>query len=79
LSPITARQLAIDTAVGAAELARSSAFEPAELRRQVTSKGGTTEQALNLLMQGDFERIVTEAVAAAARRAGELSKEFGGD
>ena len=78
LPAATARALAIETAAGAAELARTSTFEPAELRRQVTSKGGTTEQALNVLMTGGFERLVTEAVAAAARRAGELSAEFGG-
>ena len=78
LPAATARALAIETAAGAAELARTSMFEPAELRRQVTSKGGTTEQALNVLMTGGFERLVTDAVAAAARRAGELSAEFGG-
>jgi pyrroline-5-carboxylate reductase len=73
-----ARQLAVDTAAGAAELARSSTLELAELRRQVTSKGGTTEQALNVLMNGEFEQLVQAAINAAARRAAELSAEFGG-
>jgi len=73
-----ARQLAVDTATGAAELARTSTLELAELRRQVTSKGGTTEQALNVLMNGEFEQLVQTAIDAAARRAAELSAEFGG-
>ena len=74
-----ARQLALDTAAGATELARTSAFDPATLRAQVTSKGGTTERALQEFAAGGFESLVYRAVAAASQRAQELSQEFGGE
>ena len=47
---------------------------PAELRRDVTSPGGTTEAALATLMKDDaLMRLVADAVAAARRRSEELS------
>ena len=72
-----ARRLALETAAGATELARSSPLETAALRVQVTSKGGTTERALQTLAAGGFEELVDRALRAAASRAGELSREFG--
>ena len=52
-----------------------SGEEPAELRKQVTSPGGTTQAALEVLLaDGGFPDLLREAVAAAARR----SKELGG-
>ena len=72
-----ARRLALETAAGATELARSSPLDPAALRVQVTSKGGTTERALQTLAAGGFEELVDRALRAAASRAGELSREFG--
>ena len=70
-----ARTLARATMAGAAALMAASGEEPAELRRQVTSPGGTTAAALEVLM-GDhgLGPLLREAVAAAARRSGELSK-----
>src|SRR5918996_754494 len=44
----TANMLAMHTVLGAAQLAAQSGKSPAELRAQVTSKGGTTEAALNV-------------------------------
>ncbi len=73
----TARRLALETAAGAAELARNSALGPAALRVQVTSQGGTTEQALKVFQQGGFTTLVAAAVSAAADRSRELSHEFG--
>lgn len=73
----TARALALETAVGAAELARSSPLDLAALRVQVTSKGGTTEQALRVFEAGGFAALVKQALVAATRRAQELKVEFG--
>ena len=70
-----AARLARSTIVGAAALLAQSGEEPAELRRQVTSPGGTTQAALEVLLaDGGFPGLLREAVAAAARR----SKELGG-
>lgn len=72
-----ARALALETAAGAAELARTATVDPATLRSQVTSKGGTTERALQVFMEGGLPALVERALTGAAARAGELSREFG--
>ena len=70
-----ASRLARSTITGAAALLARSGEEPAELRKQVTSPGGTTQAALEVLMRQDgFPDLLRDAVAAAARR----SKELGG-
>jgi len=79
LPPAVARRLALDTAAGAARLATRSGEDPATLRAQVTSKGGTTAAALAVLEAADLRGIVARAVAAAARRSRELAEEFGRD
>jgi len=74
----TARLLTLETALGAARMALESESDPATLRRQVTSPGGTTEQALQVLMQeGDLENLFARALAAAKRRSEELAAELG--
>lgn len=77
LTDATARTLAIETAHGAALLARAHEGTPAELREQVTSRGGTTAAALAVLEEADVRGIVRRAVAAAARRSAELAAQFG--
>ena len=77
LAPEVARRLAIDTACGAAALAREGRDDPATLRAQVTSKGGTTAAALAVFEAADLRAIVGRAVAAAAARSRELAAEFG--
>jgi pyrroline-5-carboxylate reductase len=79
LAPAAARQLAVATATGAARLAAESGDDPATLRAQVTSKGGTTAAALAVFEAADLRGIVARAVAAARARAGELAEEFGHD
>ena len=69
--------LAIDTAHGAAVLARGSTDDPATLRAQVTSKGGTTAAALAVFEAAGLRAIVERAVAAAAERSRQLAQEFG--
>jgi pyrroline-5-carboxylate reductase len=69
-----ARQLAQATVAGAGELLRRSDLEPAELRKNVTSPKGTTAAALEVLMDDDALKVLlSRAVAAAAKRSGELS------
>jgi pyrroline-5-carboxylate reductase len=77
LAPEQARALAVHTALGAARMAVADAADPAELRRQVTSPGGTTERALRVLEDGGVRDLVARAVAAAQARAAELAREFG--
>jgi pyrroline-5-carboxylate reductase len=78
LEPGTARLLTQQTALGAARLAIESDESPAELRRKVTSPGGTTERAVGAFEQGGLRGLVLEAMRAAEQRAVELSQELGG-
>lgn len=76
LAPEVARRLADATLVGAARMVEQGAGDVAELRAQVTSKGGTTEAALRHLESAGLRRIFAEALAAAARRSRELGDEL---
>jgi pyrroline-5-carboxylate reductase len=78
LEPTTARLLAQQTALGAARLAIESDESPAELRRKVTSPGGTTERAIARFESGGLRSLVAEAMRAAENRAVELSSELEG-
>jgi len=71
------RALALATLAGAARLAAESPETPAVLRERVTSRGGTTAAAVQVLEQGGFAPLVGRAMAAAAHRAAELGREFG--
>ncbi|MGA2126427.1 MAG: pyrroline-5-carboxylate reductase [Xanthobacteraceae bacterium] len=67
-------RLARATVAGSGELLRRSELDAATLRQNVTSPGGTTAAALAVLMAASgLPRLMEEAVAAAARRAGELA------
>ena len=72
-----ARNLAVATFAGAAELARLSTEPPAVLRERVTSKGGTTYAAITALEQADVKNRFIDAMKAAQMRAKELGDEFG--
>lgn len=72
LSDDASRRLALQTLAGAARLAWQSDLSAAELRRQVTSPGGTTEAALRVLEARGVREAVAEAVRAARDRAREL-------
>lgn len=69
-----AQQLAVQTALGAAKLAVSSDLSPGVLRQMVTSKGGTTEAALNVFHQLGAPSIISKAIQAACERGAELSR-----
>ena len=68
----TARRLAIQTALGSAMLAAQSADDLKELRRQVTSPGGTTERAIEVLLANELPQAFSAALRAAYQRAKEL-------
>ena len=72
LEPGTAARLARQTALGAATMAQER--DVVELRAQVTSKKGTTEQAILSFQHNQLERLVDEAAAAAYRRSRELAQ-----
>ncbi|MGO9934766.1 MAG: pyrroline-5-carboxylate reductase [Steroidobacteraceae bacterium] len=72
-----AHRLTLETAFGAAHMALKSGDSLATLREQVTSKGGTTAAALEVLNGAGLRAIVAQAVAAAERRSAELAAEFG--
>jgi len=74
LSAEASRLLVLQTAMGAAKLAIESDDDAAVLRQRVTSKGGTTEAALNKLVAGGLPALFEEAMVAAAIRSKELSQ-----
>ena len=73
LGPEAAMTLARETFIGAAALMEASGEGAAEMRRQVTSPGGTTEAALTILMaEGGLQKLMTEVVLKAKARGREL-------
>jgi len=72
LSDEHARKLAVKTALGAARMLASSAETPQELRRRVTSPGGTTQAAITRMEAGQWGAVTVEAIKAAAERGREL-------
>ena len=77
LNQETARLLSIQTALGAAKLALEANEDPAVLRQRVTSPGGTTEKAIEVLSQGGLIELFDEALTAARNRAVELAQQLG--
>ncbi len=77
LDPQQARTLTLHTVAGAAQLALRSDEPPATLRERVTSKGGTTAAALDVMEAGGLRALLARALAAAQRRSVEMGDEFG--
>lgn len=75
LNDVTARLLVQQTALGAAKIALESSESPEQLRKQVTSPGGTTQQAIEAFQQGGFNELVSKALHAARDRSIEMSKQ----
>ena len=75
LSAELSRQLTLQTALGAAHMACNSDVDLVELRRRVTSPGGTTERAIQHFEQNGLRAIFLEALNAAAKRSAELAKD----
>ncbi len=76
LSKEIARLLTLQTAFGASRMALESEASAAELRKRVTSPGGSTEQALRVFEEKNIHKIFKQALQAAKERAEELAKSF---
>ena len=74
LDHATAKTLTLGTIRGAARLLKEMGPEPEELRRRVTSKGGTTAAALEVLEAGRAKEMFVKAIRAAQKRSQELAK-----
>lgn len=74
LSRETATLLAVQTCKGAAALQASTNEAPEELRRKVTSPGGTTQQAISVLDEAGAKETITQAVRAAAEKSRQLGR-----
>lgn len=72
LEPEVARQLIIQTCIGAAEMLLHTGKEPSRLREEVTSEGGTTFAGLTVLRQYHFEEAMIQAITRATERSKEL-------
>jgi pyrroline-5-carboxylate reductase len=73
LSAEVAKALGLQTAFGGSNLALASDVDAAELRRRVTSPGGTTEAAIRQFESEHFRDIVARALGKAAARSAELA------
>ena len=78
LEESTARALVLQTALGAARMATEAGVAPAELRRQVTSPGGTTAAAIAAFEDGGLGDLIDRAMREAVARAGALARELDG-
>jgi pyrroline-5-carboxylate reductase len=78
-SAAEARQLGVQTARGASAVAEAEDEEPSVLRERVTSPGGTTAAAFDVLEEADVRAIFRRAFEAARRRAGELADDAAAD
>ena len=68
-----ARMLTIETALGAARMLKETGMDAATLRQQVTSPGGTTEQAIQVFRDGGLEQLLRRALTACHARSVELA------
>ncbi|MCG7577576.1 MULTISPECIES: pyrroline-5-carboxylate reductase [unclassified Halomonas] len=75
----TARRLAIQTALGASTMAQRSDKDPATLKQNVMSPGGTTERAIHHMEEANLRTIIADAMNACAERADAMSKELSGN
>ncbi len=69
-----AQKLVYQTLTGSAHLLNQSAFSAAELRAKVTSKGGTTQAAMDVFFARKIDKVINEALSAAQKRARQLAK-----
>jgi pyrroline-5-carboxylate reductase len=79
LEPAAATLLAEETALGAARMALESEEDVAELRRRVTSPGGTTEAGLQAMEAAGVPAGIAAGIRAASARAAALARDFGRD
>ncbi|GED68920.1 pyrroline-5-carboxylate reductase [Brevibacillus reuszeri] len=71
-----ARQLTLQTVIGAAQMLLETRADPAILRKQVTSPGGTTQAGLEVLEAYQFQQGVTAAILRASERSREMGAQY---
>lgn len=74
LSKELARQLIIETGIGALELLKARDIEPRDLRKQITSKSGTTEAAISVFNINELQEVIKDGLLLATERAKLLSE-----
>lgn len=72
LEPGAAKELVVQTVLGAAQMVRETGEEPAELRRKVTSPNGTTQAAIEKMAEFQLTETIIKGMCRSAERAGEL-------
>lgn len=72
LTPILARDLTVQTVLGAAAMVKATGEEPAELRRKVTSPNGTTQAAIEIFEQQGLPEIIGAGIRRCVERAAEI-------
>lgn len=75
LEPMIAKDLIVQTIIGAGKMLEETGMSPETLRKNITSPGGTTNAAITKLDELDFENIVKSCVKSAYNRSIEMSKE----
>ncbi|MEC0252823.1 pyrroline-5-carboxylate reductase [Bacillus halotolerans] len=74
----TAKKLILQTMAGATDMLRQSGKQPAQLRREITSPGGTTEAGLRALTEASFEEAIIHCIEETAKRSAEIKEQFAG-
>ncbi|QDH19465.1 pyrroline-5-carboxylate reductase [Saccharibacillus brassicae] len=76
LTPEQAREMTVQTVLGAAQMVRQTGEEPAELRRKVTSPNGATQAAIAKLDESDFHGALIRAAQRCSERSAEMGREL---
>ncbi|MFT4400196.1 pyrroline-5-carboxylate reductase [Bacillus sp. SW14] len=74
----TAKALILQTMAGATDMLLQSGKQPAKLRKEITSPGGTTEAGLRALQDSRFEEVIIHCVEETAKRSAEIKEQFSG-
>jgi pyrroline-5-carboxylate reductase len=74
LSPEHAQRLATKTAIGSGKLLAQTSDSPQELRKKVTTPGGTTHAAITSMESNHFDQLIITALKAAQKRGQELGE-----
>ncbi|MCY8509397.1 pyrroline-5-carboxylate reductase [Bacillus mojavensis] len=74
----TAKKLILQTMAGATDMLRQSGKQPAQLRKEITSPGGTTEAGLRALTEARFEEAIIHCIEETAKRSAEIKEQFVG-
>lgn len=74
----TAKKLILQTMAGATDMLRQSGKQPAQLRKEITSPGGTTEAGIRALTEARFEEAIIHCIEETAKRSAEIKELFAG-